>query len=247
MMRTLAFLLALVAGGAVAADAAAPAVAVSAAATVSPSASQQTYVLSRGRLTLGEAQFRLAPSGAEGCWRYEYVAQPTGLAALFIGKLSERSDFCVEDGRLQSRHFEFHRADRAKDDFSVDFDWKAGTAKTSRGVEVPLADGVTDRLAMQIAIQRWVIARNGTPGPEELAITKVEAKRAKTYRFRISARESLAVPAGRFDAIRVERVDNPDRSVRFWLAPALGYAAIRVEDLEDGSEQFSMALKSATP
>lgn len=240
MMRALAFALASIAGGAVAAEAVAPATPMA----VSPSASQQTYVLSRGMLTLGEAKFQLAPSGGEGCWRYEYSAQPSGIASLFIGKLSERSDFCIEDGQLRSRRFEFHRADRSKDDFFVDFDWKAGTARTSRDVVVPLADGVTDRLSMQIAIQRWVIAQNGVPGPEELSITKVEAKKAKTYRFRIVAKETLSVPAGQFDAIRVDRVDNPSKSVRFWLAPTRGYAAVRVEDLEDGDEQFSMSLKS---
>jgi hypothetical protein len=243
MIRALAVALALIAGGAVAADAP---VATATTTLVSPSPSQQTYVLSRGMLTLGEARFSLAPSGAAGCWRYEYSAHPSGLAALFIGTLSERSDFCMEDGHLRSRHFEFHRSDRKKDDFSVDFDWKAGTARSSRNLAVPLADGTTDRLAMQIEIQRWVIARNGQPGPDELAVTKVEANKPRTYRFRIVAREPVTVPAGRFDAVRVERVDNPKRTVRFWLAPNLGYAAVRVENVDDGDEQFSMALKSSS-
>lgn len=233
MIRPLLFMLALTAGFAAHADGP----------VAPPTPSAQTYVLNRGMLTLGEAHFALTQGTEAGCWHYEYNAEPSGIAALFIGTLSEKSDFCLDGDQLRSRRFEFHRADRSKDDFTVDFDWKAGTSKTSRGVTLPLTDGMTDRLAMQIVIQRWVIARAGVPSEAELSVTKVEAKKAKTYRFRIVAREPVTVPAGKFDAVRVERVDNPEKVVRFWLAPARGYTAVRVEDLEDGDQQFAMELK----
>jgi hypothetical protein len=206
--------------------------------------SDVSYVLSRGMLTLGDARFRLAAHGAPGCWRYESQARPSGLARLFIGEVSERSDFCVVDGEIRSQRFEFIRADKPSENFTLDFDWNERVVRSSRGELRELKAGMIDRLAMQIAIQRWVVGRAGEPGVEEFTTTKVEDDRIRTYRFRIISRESLTVPAGRFDTVRVERSDDTRKSTRFWLAPERGYTAVRVEQIKDGDEQVRMLLKS---
>lgn len=206
-------------------------------------ANDNNYVLSRGGLNLGEARFRLAPEGASGCWRYEYKAKPSGLARLFIGELSERSDFCVVEGQIRSHRFEYHRSDKSSEDFTLDFDWSERVVRSSRGELRELKTEMIDRLAMQIAIQQWVIERKGEPGPEEFSITKVEDSKVRIYRFRITGRETLEVPAGRFETVRVERSDDTRRFTRFWLAPERGYGAVRVEQSKDGDEQIKMLLK----
>ncbi|MGQ0530476.1 MAG: DUF3108 domain-containing protein [Panacagrimonas sp.] len=201
------------------------------------------YALTRGVLTLGAAEFRLAPQEQTGCWTYEYVAKPSGLARLFIGQVTERSEFCVVDGHVRSNKFEFQRADKPKDNFSLAFNWKDGLVRSSAGELRPLTAGMIDRLAMQIEVQNWVIARGGEPGPEEITVTKVEDDRVKAYRFRIMARETVQTPAGAFDTVRVERVDDPKKSTRFWLAPSRDYLAVRVEQTKGGDEQLKMELK----
>lgn len=201
------------------------------------------YVLERGRMTLGSAQFTLAPIEGAECYRYEYRATPQGLARLFIGEVRETSEFCMEDGALRSRGFVYARADKPEEDFSLSFDWARGVARSSRGPELALTAESIDRLALQLAVQRWVAARKGEPGAEEFAITKVEDDRAKTYRFVIRARETVQVPAGRFETVRVERVDDASRSTRSWLAPALGYQPVKLEQLKDGEVQVRMLLK----
>ena len=201
------------------------------------------YVLTRGVLTLGSAQFRLAPQQQAGCWTYEYIAKPTGLARLFIGDVTERSEFCIVDGQVRSNKFEFKRADKPKDNFTLAFNWKDGVVRSSAGEMRPLTAGMIDRLAMQIAVQDWVIARDGEPGPEEIAVTKVEDDRVKQYRFRIMARETVQTPAGKFDTVRVERVDDPKKSTRFWIAPSRDYLVVRVEQTKGGDEQLKMELK----
>lgn len=201
------------------------------------------YVLSRGVLTLGSAQFRLAPQKQSGCWTYEYIAKPSGLARMFIGEVTERSEFCIVDGHVLSQKFEFKRADKAKDNFSLAFNWKDGLVRSSVGELRPLTAGMIDRLAMQIEVQNWVVARGGEPGPEEITVTKVEDDRVKAYRFRIMARETVQTPAGAFDTVRVERVDDPKKSTRFWLAPSRDYLAVRVEQTKGGDEQLKMELK----
>jgi hypothetical protein len=205
--------------------------------------SDASYVLSRGMLTLGKARFTLkaVPERAD-CYQYEYHAEPQGLARLVIGQLKESSRFCLVEGALRSEHFEFTRSDKPEDSFKLDFDWNKRVVRSSKGELRQLTEDMSDRLALQIAIQRWVIAQKGQPGPAEISITQVEDDRAKTYRFRIMARETLQVPAGSFETVRVERVDNPKKATRFWLAPARGYGAVRVEQIKGGDEQFKMVL-----
>ncbi|MGQ0699299.1 MAG: DUF3108 domain-containing protein [Panacagrimonas sp.] len=205
--------------------------------------SKATYVLSRGALTLGEARFELAPSGDPGCWRYEYQARPSGLAKLFIGEVTERSDFCIVNGELRSQFFEFKRADKSEDNFTLTFNWRDGVVRSSVGELRPLEPGMIDRLAMQIEVQRWVIAQGGKVGADEKTVTKVEEDRIKAYRFRVTASETIQAPAGKFSTVRVERVDDPKKSTRFWLAPERDYLAIRVEQTKGNSEQIKMLLK----
>jgi hypothetical protein len=212
------------------------------AATPAPSPSDATYLLTRGMMTLGEARFQLSQQADPNCWRYEYRAKPSGLARLFIGEVTERSDFCMADGKVLSQNFDFKRADKPKDDFSLRFNWTDGVVRSSAGEMRPLETGMVDRLAMQIAVQNWVVSRAGQPGPEEFSVTKVEDERAKTYRFRIVAREAVQTPAGNFDTVRVERVNDKKKSTVFWLAPAKGYMAVRVQQTKDGDEQLKMVL-----
>lgn len=207
-----------------------------------PSPSDTTYLLTRGMMTLGEARFRLERQPDPNCWRYEYHAKPSGLARLFIGKVTERSDFCMADGKVLSQAFEFRRADKPKDDFSLRFNWTDGVVRSSAGEMRPLETGMVDRLAMQIAVQTWVIDRAGEPGPETFAVTKVEDERTKTYHFRIVARETVETPAGKFDTSRVERVNDKKKSTVFWLAPSRGYLAVRVQQTKNGDEQLKMVL-----
>lgn len=208
-----------------------------------PQPSDATYVLSRGPLTLGEARFQLTAIDAN-CARYEYQAKPSGIARLFIGNVSERSDFCMADGKVLSQSFEFKRADKSEDNFTLSFNWKDAVVRSSAGEMRPLETGMIDRLAMQIAVQNWVIDRKGEVGPEEFSVTKVEDDRAKVYRFRITGRETVETPAGTFDTVKVERVDDPKKSTISWLAPDRGYLAVKVQQTRKGDEQLKMLLKN---
>ncbi len=211
---------------------------------VSIEPSHALYVLSRGSITLGEASFILQADEGQDCWKYQYVAKPSGLAKLFIGTVTEQSHFCIVEGMVRSQTFSFDRKDKREDNFDLSFNWADKMVRSSIGEMRPLEDGMIDRLAMQYAVQRWVIGQNGMPGPDEITLTKVEDDRIKPYTFRIVSREKIETPAGSFDAVRVERVDDPKKSTRFWLAPSRGYMPIKVEQVKKGSEQFKMLLKN---
>jgi hypothetical protein len=204
------------------------------------------YDLQKGFLGLGTARFSLTPEPelGEDCYRYAYVATPTGMAKLFIGEIRETSEFCMVDDALRVQRYAFSRADRPKGDYTLEFDLDTGVARTGDGRSQTFEGAATDRLSLQLVVQRWVIARNGVPGDTELSVQQVEDDRVRTYRFAITGRETVKVDGRKVETVRVERVDRPDKSVRFWMDPRDGWRVVQVEHIEDGSTQFTMTLRS---
>jgi hypothetical protein len=204
---------------------------------------QGVYELSMGPLTLGDAAFSLAAADAENCYRYQYTATPQGMAKMFVGQIREQTDFCVTASGVRSQHFEFHRADKPKKDYILDFDWKARLVRGGEPAEQKIPEGALDRLAIQQAVRLWVMAHAQDADAGTVEFTMADRKRVVTYRFAISGREKVKVPAGQFDAILVQRVDDPNKVMKFWLAPERNYIPVKVlQDNEDDPE-LRMVLK----
>lgn len=197
-------------------------------------------------MTLGRGTITLAPL-ERGCFRYASATEPVALVRWTYGSPRETSEFCVEDGRIRPRRFEYQNDRRAKDNYTLDFDWSTRTVKTIKGGNVSLRElpgNSFDRFVMQQAVRLWVIDHqaDAEPGPGEF--TMVDDDRIKTYRFAITGRERIETPAGSFDTIRVERIDNPEKSSRFWVAPERSFVPVKIEHLEDGKVKLRMVLKS---
>lgn len=201
------------------------------------------YALTRGPLTLGYAEFELAPTDNPGCHVFKYDAEPVGLARLFIGQLHETSRFCVVDGQIQTQRFEFRRDDEPDDNFVLTFDWEAKTVHGPGDKTRQIPDDAMDRLAIQLAV-RAMLADNAADLPTDPRdFTMIEDDRIKTYTLQVKGRESVDTPAGTMEAIRVERVRDPRKTTIFWVSPKYGFIPVRVEQRKDDSEVLSIALK----
>lgn len=65
------------------------------------------------------------------------------------------------------------------------------------------------------------------------------------YRFKLTATETLTLPYGTMDTLKVERIySNQDRQSIAWFAPELNYLLVRVWKSKSGKEQFDLKLKS---
>lgn len=201
-----------------------------------------SFVIRRGFLTLGTARFTLNPLG-EDCYRYAYAAKPQGLARLFIGEVTEVSEFCVVDGHLQPRMYSFSREDKPEDNYVMHFDHPAGMARTDDGVEVSFDGRVYDRLSLQLAVQQWVIGNAGAVTDETLTVTQIEPDRQRDYSFQVTRRETLEIRGRDTETVRVDRVGSSKRSVRVWVAPADDWRIVRVEHIDGDSTQFGMQLE----
>ena len=197
------------------------------------------YTIRRGVMSLGSADFALVDLGAN-CYRYSYAAKPSGLARMFIGEITEISEFCMDGQALKPRMFSFTRADKSEENYVLHFDHETGVARTDTGEEVSFEHPVYDRLSLQMAVQLWVIANQGKVSDAIYAVAQLEPDETKIYQFRVTGRETLRLRSGATETVRVERVDPSSRSIRVWVDPADGYRIVQVEHLRKRSVQFQM-------
>lgn len=204
------------------------------------------YDVSWGSIGLGEGTIALSPLQG-GCYRYESVTKPMAIVRWTYGAPKETSEFCVVDGRIVPKRFVYANDKRTKDGFTLDFDWAAHQVKTIKGGEVSmreLPDDTYDRFVIQLAVRQWVIQHAGQDKPPPLEVKVVDHRRIKAYRFVLAGKEKLQTPAGSFDTLLVERVDEkPGDSLRFWVSPDRGYIPVKVQQIDDGELKLQMLLK----
>lgn len=204
-----------------------------------------SYQVAWGSIGLGEGTISLTPLQS-GCYRYETVTKPMAIVRWTYGSPRESSEFCVVDGRIVPKRFVYSNDKRSKDGFTLDFDWAAHKVKAIKGGEVTLRelpDDTYDRFVIQLVVRQWVIQHAGEDKPAPLEVKMVDHRRIKSYRFALTGREKVETPAGTFDTLLVERVDDPGNSLRFWVAPARDYIPVKVQQIDDGELKLQMLLR----
>lgn len=194
---------------------------------------------------LGSAVITLAPHGAAGCYRYESVSEPSGLVRMFVGKPRETSEFCLRDGKVVPQRFAFINPKDEGESFTLEFDPAAGKVRGGPKGEREVPANAQDRFGIQQAVRLWVLENLDTePGATTAEFAMVDDHRIKHYRFAITGRESVVVPAGRFDqAVLVQRIDDPKKTTKFWLAPSRDYMPVKVEQVKEGRVDLRMVLR----
>lgn len=201
------------------------------------------YKVQRGSLGLGTTEFSLSRDG--DCYRYHGVARPSALVSLFIGTVTDDSRFCVEDGQVQPQHYEHVRAGDAEDSYSlaykngqVTYKSRAGEART---FEAP-ADAL-DPSVIQIAARLWVAGADQPTKLPNKTFAMVDEDEVKHYELAVRDGGRIETPAGAWPTLLVERVDDPDRSLRFWLAPGLDWLPVKIEYQKKDDPVIRMTLE----
>lgn len=190
------------------------------------------YRVTNGSIQLGTTAISLQPDN--GGWHYRSVTEATGVASLFVsGKAIESTRLEPHDGRLRPTVYD-HTDPDEKDNVRVDFDWGARTATVrdadgtrALDLEADTLDGFSATLAMIQRVER---------GAKDIRIATIDDDgEQETLVFRQASRESISVPFGTFDTVRVDRVrEGKNRETITWLAPELDWVAVRIDQRRDG-------------
>lgn len=164
---------------------------------------------------------------------------------IFKDERHERSRFVLKDGRLQPDFYQLKRWGTGSGrHYELNLDWarhelRTGKEKTLKAVEwdPQWLDQLSyhSQLVLELAAGKTdfsfnVLTRHGD---------------SRSYQYKVTGEELLALPAGKLKTIRVERVGkNLDKQVVAWVAPELDYLLVKLWQAEDNVEQFDVQLQS---
>lgn len=232
-MRMLIIVLALFAGWAQAAESV-------------PTPHSSTYDVQWGSITLGEGTVTLEPTAEKNCFRYESVTNPVGLVRMLYGAPRELTRFCVKDGVIRPTHFEFELGKNKRDNFSMDFDWKTRKVKTLKEGNLTVRDfedETYDRFVLREVVRQWVQKRGkDLKEGDELKFKMMDDDSLNDYRFVYAGLEKVRTPAGEFETLRVDRVNDPNRVLHAWFAPSRDYTIVQLEQFRNGKVDLRLLL-----
>jgi len=201
------------------------------------------YDFERGRLKIGETRMQLERS-QEDIYRYTSEAKASGFVSLFVKDIiTEESIFRFKDEQFWPVSYQYRQQNSSKNrNESIAYDWTEGYAQVDyRGHESQpkLKPGTLDRFLLQLAITAHV-----QDGEIDRAYRILDNGRVKEYRLQSHGLETVVTPAGQYNALRVTRVDkDPDKNLRMWLAPEIGYLPVKIEQEKSNEETLRLTLK----
>jgi hypothetical protein len=142
-------------------------------------------------------------------------------------------------------------ADKYRNEVAAHFNYPQGKVTFSANTaDAPLLTGAQDRLSVLLQLGALVAGEPArfTPGTL-LTIQTVGAREADVWLFTFEESESLTLPGGEVQGIKLVR--NPrkpyDQKVEVWLAPQLGYLPARIRITDAGGDSVDQQwLASST-
>ena len=197
-----------------------------------PRAFQASYVVEKGRLTIGEMKISLVYSGS--AYSYKKSSKAKGLVRILSGdRITENAEGSFKGNFMQSSRYLYHHKSKRKDKkdafIFVNPRLVKGTYKEAYETAVPA--GTIDRATMELLLARDLMAKK-----KELNYSVVEKGKHKVYKLRRLGSETIKV-AGRdyvCEKVMVER-KNSNRKTISWLAKDLDYMPAQIQHIEKGS------------
>lgn len=201
------------------------------------------YSVQYAGIGAGETDITLRPDTAPGCYRYEATTRPSGFVQALFGAPSQSSRFCVADGVVRSQRFESVLENDDEQSYRLEFDYARNVVTDENGRVRTIPAEAVDSFSIQQAVRLWVARHANDAKPPIARFTMVDRKNLTYYQLRIVGREKVRTPAGRFDTILLERIDNPNKVGRYWLAETRDWMPVKIETRSGKKPSLVMALK----
>ncbi|MEI7035846.1 DUF3108 domain-containing protein [Fulvimonas yonginensis] len=197
-----------------------------------PKAFTATYRVLRDGAPMGEASVSLKPLG-DGQWEYrKHLRGTSGLAAMLGADVEEVSRFRWKGDVPEAIRYDYRldAAIKAKQrHLVVDWNTRQVTVDEGKGaITYPARPGMVERnttaLAIGLALQ---------DGRKQIDLPVAVKQEVEAQQFKVGGKERVAVPAGSFDAVRVDRTDA-DRGFSAWYAPGRYPLPVKLSQKDGG-------------
>lgn len=198
-----------------------------------------TYEVLRNRSPMAEITARLEQSA--GSYRLIETWHGRGIYAL-LGKATRTSEGSI--GAAGPRPHEFTDERSGRDTARARFDWSANTLTQrykGRTRSEPMPPNAQDRLSFILALSV------APPGSKTGDFHLVDGRGVSHHVYTFSGRERVQTAAGEFDALKVVRAKDDERT-EIWLASELGNLPVRMLAVEkSGTHYDQVAVRISRP
>ena len=176
---------------------------------------------------------------AELLWQHDGTSYNARLAfsAGFLAVLSQTSSGQITEQGLEPVRF----SDKKRSEVAAHFVREQGKISFSANTpDAPLLSGAQDRLSILLQLGAMIAADpDAFAQASTLTVQIVGPRDAAIWLFTVDTEETLALPGGEQNALKLLR--NPrepfDQKVELWLAPAMGYLPVRLR-ITDANGDF---------
>jgi hypothetical protein len=188
-----------------------------AAVAATPSAFTATYNVSQGGEPMGVATVTLR-SASNGEWIYSKDVKGTGgLAAMLGANLTEASRFRWKGDAPEAVSYDYQLQTGIKNKqrhMTVDWTSNQVTVDEGKGPQTyPASPGMVERNTTSLAL--GLALRDGK---QQITLPVAVRQQVQPQSFKVTGKEAIKVPAGNFNAERIDRTDA-ERGFSAWYAP----------------------------
>lgn len=210
-----------------------------------PTAFTATYKVLRHGSAIGESTLSLSRANND-TWNYTSAMRGTsGMAALLGASVKENSRFRWHGGRPEAvaYNYDLDAAIKHKQRH-VTVNWTTGKVAVDDGkkghFDFATQPGMVERHLLPLALGYALAAG----GKNQLTVPVAVQNRVQMQSFKVIGKDSVDVPAGHFDAVRVDRTDD-NKGFSAWYMPARYPVPVKLAQTDGGD--ITLLLKSFTP
>jgi len=170
------------------------------------------------------------------------------IRALLVGTRSQNSSGHITSYGLQPTQFH----DKTRRERNAQFDFTTHEVTFSDGSpKASIALGTQDRLSVFIQLGAMLAAApQQYPAGTHIAITTVGVRHADRWIFTVEGQETLQLPAGHMQAVKLQRLPRPgsdkDRGQKaeLWLGQDIGWLPVRIRLTQADGDFVDLSLTS---
>ena len=196
------------------------------------------------KLMQADGTLRAKLENKEGIYTYSLKTKPTGFWKLIAnGSINESSAFEIVDEKI--RPIDYKMIDtirRNKRESRIEFDWSRKVINgfyKDRAIDIKLEEDILTRILLQIEIMHQ--KKRNRLKESYLIIDRDEIKEINISS--LNSGKKISVPFGSYDVIEVSHRSKKSKRINtLWLAPALDFIPIKLEQTEDNKVNFEANL-----
>ena len=139
--------------------------------------------------------------------------------------------------------------DKSRSELAAHFQREKGIISFSaNSPDAPLLKGAQDRLSVVLQISSLLAGDPGRfPIGTMLSFQTVSQREAEVWNFLVEKDETLQLPYGDLQALKVHRKPRRefDQNIELWFAPALGYLPVRLRITNANGDVVDQVLRKA--